>query len=469
MRVKVLIALGLCFGCLTAVGRGGDWPQFRGPNGSATATDKELPAEWNVQKNVAWKIEVPGYGWSSPIVWGDKVFVTSAVSDKQPKPTGGFGPPGGGGGPGGFGRGPRPPDAVYKWEVYCLNAADGKVIWKQTAAEHKPTIPKHGSNTYATETPVTDGERVYAYFGMTGVFCYDLAGKELWKADLGSYSMMFGHGTGGSPMLDDGRLFIQCDNEEKSFLIALDAKTGKELWRERRSERTTWSTPLVWKNEERTEIVCLGAPKVRSYDPATGKQLWELGGMNGQVKASAVASSELLYVGTGGGPTGFGGPGGGRGPGGMSSARPLFAVKAGASGDLTLKTGETSSDGVAWYLPKAGPATASPLLYDGFLYIVEERGGFLTCLEAKTGKEVYRERLQGARGFTSSPWACDGKVYFLSDDGDTFVVQAGEKFKLLGRNKLDEMCWASPAIAGNALFLRTVEHLYCFKKDGGEK
>src|SRR5262249_9649817 len=271
---------------------------------------------------------LPGYGWSSPIVWGDKVFVTSAVADKQKKPSGGFG---GGGGGGGFGKGgnARPPDTVYKWEVHCLNAADGQVLWKQTAAEQKPTISIHGSNTYATETPVTDGERVYAYFGMTGVFCYDFSGKLVWKAELGSYRMALGYGTGSSPVLDDGRLFVQCDNEEKSFLVALDAKTGKELWRTPRSERTGWSTPLIWKNKVRTELVCLGTPRVRSYDPATGKQLWELAGMNGQPHASMVAGDDMLYVGTGGRPS-FGGGGGFREDGG----RPLFAIKAGASGEL---------------------------------------------------------------------------------------------------------------------------------------
>src|SRR5262249_459546 len=235
-------------------------------------------------------VKIPGYGWSAPIVWGDKVFVTTAVSDKQKKPAGGFGgsggpPPGGGFGRGGFGGG-RPPDDVYKFEICCLSSADGKTLWKQTAAEQKPTIPTNATNTYATETPVTDGERVYAYFGMIGVFCYDLDGKFIWKANLGSYPMAMGNGTGSSAALNSGRLFTQCDNEQKSFLVALDAKTGKELWRTNRTEHTSWSTPLVWKNKLRTEIICVGNPTVRSYDPATGQQLWELSGVNGQIKAS---------------------------------------------------------------------------------------------------------------------------------------------------------------------------------------
>jgi outer membrane protein assembly factor BamB len=479
MRTGVVLALGLVLTCLPA-GRAADWPQFRGPNGSATSPDTHLPPEWGADKNVAWKARVPGYGWSCPIVWGDKVFVTTAVSDKQAKPSGGFGggPGGGFGGPGGrggFGRGQRAPDADYRWEVYCLSAADGKVLWKQTAQEGKPRTPKQASNTYATETPVTDGERVYAYFGMTGVFCYDFTGKQLWKADLGAYSTAMGHGTGSSPALDGDHLFIQCDNEEKSFLVALDTKTGKELWRTPRRDRTGYSTPLVWKNKVRTEVVCVGGSGVRSYDPETGKQLWELGGLRGQSKATPVAGSDLLYVGIGGGFGGMGGfggfgggpGGGGRGRGGMGGGNsPLYAVKAGASGDIMLKDGATSNDGVAWTLPRGGPATASPLLADGYLYVLEERGGLVSCYDAQTGKQVYRERIPGARGFTSSPWACGDRIYCLDDGGTTHVLQAGPKFKVLGENALDEMCWSSPAVAGGALFLRTVDHLYCIRNPG---
>jgi outer membrane protein assembly factor BamB len=603
MRTKALLASGLLVSCLTVVGRGGDWPQFRGPNGAAVTAESSLPATWAADRGVAWKVHLPGYGWSSPVVWGDKVFITTAVSEKQQKPSGGFGPGGGPGrfggppqpgqivppflqemlqltaqqkkqldelqkdvegklatiltdeqkkqlkearenpgrggpggrggrrfggfpqpgqvlpasqvelikptaeqkkqldelqkevdnklagllndeqkkqlkdlqagpGRGGFGR-QRPPDAVYQWEVYCLDAADGKVLWKQTAAQGKPRTPKQASNTYATETPVTDGERVYAYFGMTGVFCYDFAGKLVWKADLGAYPMAMGNGTASSPVLDGGRLFIQCDNEEKSFLVALDARTGKELWRTPRTERTGWSTPLVWKNKKRTEIVCVGNPRVRSYDPQIGKQLWELAGMTGQIKASPAANEDLLFVGTGGGFGGFGMGGGrpGRGgeEGGGGGGKPLFAVKAGASGDISLKEGQESNAWVAWRQAQAGPATPSPLVYEDYLYVLEDRGGLLSCYEAKTGKRVYKERLPGARGFTSSPWACGGKLFFLDDSGTTHVVQAGPAFKVLGANRLGEMTWSSPAVAGGALFLRTVDYLYCIRGQGETK
>jgi outer membrane protein assembly factor BamB len=590
-RWTFLVGLGV-LGWPALIGAG-EWPQFRGAGGAGVSTESPLPEQWSTTQHVAWKVKLPGYGWSSPIVWGDKVFVTTAVSPKQPKPSeglgGGFGGPSGFGDPPpgsstvspfvqqtlnltagqvkqledlhkevdaklgqlltaeqakefkesqeGFGRGgfagrPQPgqilqimgpalqeklkltanqkkelgdlqktlddklgklltdeqkktiaemranrrrgergglnrpqkaPDAVYQWEVYCLHAGDGKVLWKQTAAEGKPTLPAHPSNTYATETPVTDGERVYVYFGMTGVFCYDLDGKLQWKANLGSYRMAMGYGTASSPVLADGRLFIQCDNEEKSFLVALDAKTGKELWRVVRPEHSSWSTPLVWKNKVRTEVVCLGSPRVRSYDPATGKQLWDVGDLDGQAYASMVAGDELLYVGISGGISGVEN---GHRPAPtepVGGVRPLFAVRAGAAGSMTLKDQATPPAGIAWRLPQGGPSIASPLLYQGYLYVLEQRGTILSCYDATTGKRLYKQRLPGGQGITSSPWGYAGKVFCLDNGGTTHVIQAGPVFKVLGRNSLEEMCWSSPAAAGGALFLRTVDHLYCIR------
>ena len=487
-----------CFGLvlLATPAQADNWTQFRGPNADGLAKESQLPTEWGKDKNIQWQVEVPGVAWSSPVIWGDKVFVTTAVTEKQTKPKPGFSfgggmpggfprggrggppfpprgraegggpppdggegggpPPGGfgrGGPPGGFGRGGpmgggKPPDQVYQWQVLCLDRASGKILWKQTAVEKKPTIAKQPSNSYASETPVTDGERLYAYFGMTGLFCYDLSGKLVWKKDLGSFPTAMGFGTGSSPTLDGDRLFVQCGNEKQSFLVALDKKNGEELWRVERAEKTSWSTPFIWHNKERTELVVCGGNRVRSYDPATGKQLWELGGFQGQFQASPVADAELLYVGCA---NPFG-------------PRPLIAVRAGASGDLTLKAGETNNAGVAWSRPQGGPAISSALLYQGYLYILEQNGGFLSCYEAKTGKQVYKERVPQAKGFTSSPWAYDGKIFCLDEEGQTSVVQAGSKFKVLGQNKLDEMFWSSPAMAQGTLILRGVDHLYCIKQ-----
>lgn len=501
----------------------GDWPQFRGPGANGVVGEKSLPTEWSKDKNIAWKVNVPGVAWSSPIVWGDRIYVTTAITENQPKPRsgGGYGGggrfgrrggpgggerpdgptdrrpdapardnpgadratdpergpdaappakqpdepnpsgdrspggprrgpggfrPGGPGGPGGFGRS-GPPNAVYKWQVLCLDRNTGQTIWSQTAAEHKPAIPTHSTNTYASETPVTDGERVYAYFGMTGLYCYDSGGKLLWKKDLGAYPMMMGWGTGSSPILAGDLLVIQCDNEQKSFLVAFDKNSGEEKWRDERDERSTWATPYLWKNKVRTEIVTAGGKKARSYDPATGKILWELSGISGRCAATPVGDDEMVYFGTGGG----------------MGVGPLVAVKAGASGDIPLSSAKSEGGAIAWVAPNGGPPMASPLLYQGLLYVFDQRGGVLSCYNAKTGEVAYKQRIPGATGFTASPWAAEGKIYCTDGDGVTHVLQSGPEFKVLAKNPLEEMCWSSPALADGTLFLRTVDNLYCIK------
>ncbi len=328
----------------------------------------------------------------------------------------------------------------------CLDRKTGKTLWEQVAKESKPTLAIHSTNTFASETPVTDGERVYAYFGMTGLYCYDTAGKLVWKKDIGSYPMMMGWGTGSSPVLEGNRLFVLCDNEEKSFLVALDKLTGDELWRaEREGTKSNWCTPLVWKNKQRTELVVSGNT-TRSYDPATGKVLWEMAGQRDGARSSPTADENMLFVGTGGG---------------MGGAGPLVAIRAGAAGDITLNPGEKSSKHVAWSVERSGPTMASPLLVDGCLYVLTDRGGVCKCYDAKTGKLHYEERLEGATGFTSSPWAAGGKIFCLDQGGTTFVLEPGPKFKLVGKNRLDDQFWSSAAVAGDQLLLRGVNKLYC--------
>lgn len=460
MSLRLVLALVVSVGTAQAASAA-DWPQFRGPVGSNLPDAGSLPVVWGNDKNVAWTSKVPGVAWSSPIVQGDRLFVTTATSEKQTKPdlskfAAPRTPPAGGSAQAGAGnasanRTPPPPapDAVYRWEVYCLDRLTGNVKWHTVAAEHKPTIPIHPTNSYASETPATDGERLYASFGSAGLYCFDLEGKKLWSRDLGSYEVVGGFGTGSSPVLDGDRLFVQWDNEQHSFLLALDKKTGQELWHADRAEKSGWSTPFVWRTPDRTELVVCGGDRVKSYDPATGKVLWELGGMTGSFRSSPVAGDGLLFIGTGG-PVGD---------------RPLVAIRPGASGDITLKPGETSNASVAWSVRLAGVGIASPLYYKGYLYVLEQRGGLLNCYEARTGKAAYRkQRLPQGRSFTSSPWAHDDKVFCLDEEGQTYVLKAGPQFALLGKNTLaGEQFWASPAFGEGVLYVRGVENLYCIK------
>lgn len=479
--------------CLFSNASAGNWPAFRGPEANSVSTEERIPSEWGPDKNVRWKVKVPGVAWSSPIVWDKRIFVTTAITENQPRPTNSIFPPrrrpgeegagdgpdakgdgprgkraedkagelkgrgefgrgggrargpgGPGGRPGGYGR-QKPPAAVYRWEVHCLERDTGKTLWSQRADEHPPSIPIHRTNTYASETPVTDGERVYAYFGMTGLYCYDRNGSPVWKKTIGSYPMMFGWGTGSSPVLAGDLLILQCDNEEKSFLVAFDKKTGAEAWRVARDEHSTWCTPFLWNNKDRTELVTGGSSKARSYDPKTGKLLWELGGISGRCAATPVGDADRVYFGTGGGP----------------GVGPLVALEKGLSGSHKLDPAG-KQDGVAWVAARGGPPMASPLLYRGYLYVLGQGSGILTVYDAKTGQVAYKERIPGASGFTASPWAAGDKVFALDGDGTTFVLAAGPKFELLGRNPLGEMCWASPALSAGMLFLRTIDHLYCF-------
>jgi outer membrane protein assembly factor BamB len=439
MLWRITINLLAMAACLEARVLAGDWTQFRGSDNSGVSPDSQAPSHWSDTKNLAWSQRTPGYGWSSPIIVGDKIILTTAVAEKQKRPDPSFSLS--------MFLSSKPPDEVYRWEIHCLDRNTGKTLWSHVALEGKPTIGRTQGNTYASETPVSDGVCVYAYFGMHGLYAYDLDGNEVWKRDLGVHKMLMSWGTGSSPALDSGRLFILCDNDEKSFLAALDKKTGAELWRVTRDERSNWATPFVWRNQVRTEIVAAGGKAICSYDPADGKVLWELkrgaAAHITYVTATPVGSATRLYLGAG-------------------SGTPLWAIKAGASGDISLKAGETSNASIAWSNPTAGPPMASPLLYGDNLYILMQNG-ILICLDARTGQEIYKERLPGAKSFTSSPWAYGSKLYCLDEGGQTFVVQAGPKFELLGKNQINDMFWSTPALTRDALYLRGTDRLYCIR------
>ena len=293
---------------------------------------------------------------------------------------------------------------------------------------------------------MTDGERLYTYFGNVGMFCYDLAGNRLWSTNWPAVKTRAGWGSAASPVLHENRLFIVNDNDTKSFAVALDAKSGRQLWRVERDEKSNWATPYVWQNEQRTELITAGTKRIRSYD-LNGGLLWECGGMSSIVIPTPFAKFGLLYV-----ASGYVG----------DKVRPIFAFKPGASGDISLKPGETNNQFIAWHAPAAGPYNPSPLVYGDYLYVLFDFG-FLSCHDARTGREVYgKQRVRdSATAFTASPWAANGKIFALSEDGDTFVFQAGPDYRLLHKNSLEEMCMATPALAGDQLLIRTLTKLYC--------
>jgi outer membrane protein assembly factor BamB len=414
-----------------------NWPQFRGSSGGI-AEDKVLPVSWSTTENVVWKVDILGRGWSCPVVWGDKVFLTTVASEGNVEEA-----------RKGLYRGGdrnKASSAVHHWIVYCFDWHSGKTLWQKTVHKGKPAQPVHIKNTYASETPVTDGERVYFYFGNVGVFCFDLEGKALWRKNVDPAKNSNNWGTAASPVLYKDRLYIVNDNEEQSFLVALDKKTGKQIWRTERDEKGNWATPYIWQNKQRTELITSGRGKVRSYD-LDGRLLWELGGMSSIVIPTPLAKHDLLYICSG--------------YVGDRKNRPVYAIRPGASGDITPKDEHDTGKYIAWYHKFGGPYNPSPIAYGDYLYVLYDRGT-VSCYDGHTGKVVYEKQqlAKDARAFTASPWANDGKLFFLSEDGDTFVIEAGPTFKVLGRNKLNEMCMATPAALRGSLIIRTISKLY---------
>lgn len=429
--------VALLFLCTSLTFFSDQWPQFRGPHSSGVADDPDLPDTWSTTRNVVWKTEIPGSGWSSPVVWGDRIFLTSVISTVSPEaPKKGlyFG-----------GNREAIPADEHRWMVYAVDWKTGKIVWEREVHRGVPASSRHLKNTYASETPVTDGERVYAYFGNLGLFVFDMEGKPVWSQPWGPFRTRYGWGTASSPVLYKDRIYVVNDNDDKSFLAVLDKRTGKQIWRVERDEASNWSTPYIWENDRRTEIITSGTRKVRAYD-LDGKVLWELGGMSSIVIPTPFSQLGLLFL-----ASGYVG----------DQVRPVYAVKAGARGDISLKEGETSNEFIAWYQRQAGPYNPSPLVYGDYYYTLLDRGIF-TCHDARMGREIYgKQRIDPeASAFTASPWASNGKIFALSEDGDTFVIQPGAEFKVLGKNPLDEMCMATPAVARGSLIIRTATKLY---------
>ncbi|MCF7974726.1 MAG: PQQ-like beta-propeller repeat protein [Phycisphaerae bacterium] len=414
-----------------------NWPCFRGSTGGVVR-DEALPVSWSTSENVKWQVDVPGRAWSCPVVWGNRVFLTTVMSEGQVEDAKKglyFG-----------GNRNEAPSATHHWIVTCFDWDSGAVVWQKTVHTGTPAQPVHIKNTYASETPVTDGQRVYVYFGNVGVFCFDMDGQLLWRKDLAPVKMRYNWGTAASPVLHGDRLFIVNDNDEESYLLALDKTTGHEVFRVTRDEKSNWVTPYVWQNALRTELITCGTGKVRSYD-LDGHLLWELGGMSVIAIPTPVSQDDLLYISSG--------------YVGDRDNRPVYAVRPGASGDITPKDDQDTGQYIAWYHRLAGPYNPSPIVTGDYLYVLYDRGT-VNCYDRRTGKVVYEKQALApdARAFTVSPWANEGKLFFLSEDGDTFVVQAGPEFKVLHRNALKEMCMSNPATLRGNTIIRTLTKLY---------
>lgn len=420
-----------------------NWPQFRGPGARGVAKGKGLPTTWSTTENVKWCVPVPGRGWSSPVIWGDKVFLSSAIStgkEKTVKKGLYFG-----------GNEKTPSPNQHRWMIYCFSFESGEKLWEQEANVGKPLTPRHIKNNYAPETQVTDGNLIYTYFADQGLFANDLDGELKWKRKMKAYKTRYNWGSAASPALHGDFIYILNDNEQNSFIEAIDKNTGETLWRRDRNEKSNWSTPFVWENSLRTEIITIGTGKTRSYG-LDGTLLWKLvADMSSITIATPFTAHGLLYV-----TSGYVG----------DKHKPIYAIQPGGKGTINLKKNRPVDKSIVWRQPNAAPYNPSTLVYKDLLYVLYDFG-FLACFNAKTGEKIYdkvRARKRQRTPFTASPWAYNDKVFCLSEDGDCFVYKAGRKNELLHINKLDELCMATPGIARGNLFIRTASKLYRISK-----
>ncbi|HZS09080.1 MAG TPA: PQQ-binding-like beta-propeller repeat protein [Blastocatellia bacterium] len=451
MRLRLFLSFVLLLG-FTLSARAQNWPAFRGQNASGIAEGKPTPVKWDAEKNVniAWKVEIPGLAHSSPVVWEDKVFVTTAVSS-DPKSVFRSGL---------YGDVDSAEDvSKHSWRVYCFDKKTGKILWQQVAYEGVPRTKRHIKSTFANPTPATDGKYLVAFFGSEGLYCYDLKGKLKWKQDLGVldagwfFDPDYQWGMASSPIIYKNLVIVQCDIQKDSFIAAYDLKSGKQVWKTSREEIPSWGTPTVVEGKTRAELVTNATKAVRAYDPLTGKELWKLVGNPEVTATTPVAANDLIYI--------------------CNSYRPnqpIYAIKQGvASGDISLKDGKNSNDFVAWSVQRGGSYMPTPLVYGDYLYVCANHG-VLTAWNAKTGERVWQNRLADKGGaFSASPVAADGKIYLSSEDGEVQVVRAGAKYELLSTNPMGEVMMATPAISDGMIFIRGQHHLFAVAENAGAK
>ncbi|HET6977121.1 MAG TPA: PQQ-binding-like beta-propeller repeat protein [Pyrinomonadaceae bacterium] len=416
-----------------------NWPSFRGPNASGVAEGTNPPTIWDLEKtqNVLWKTDIPGLSHSSPIIWGNQVFVITAVSSDakasfEAKNRG---------------IGLANDDARHTWMIFALDKRTGRVLWSDKAYEGVPRAKRHVKATQANSTPATDGRVVVAVFGSEGLACYDTTGKLLWKQDLGVLNpglwddkeSSWGHAS--SPIIYRDLVIVQADGHKQSYIAAFNLKDGKQAWRIERNEITSWSTPTIYQGKDRVEVIANGGRYIRGYDPLTGKELWRFSDNETQVKMQAPqVANDLIYI-TGGYPAG----------------RAMYAFRPGAVGDISLKSGEDKNAFLAWSSSKGSPYTPTPIVYGDLFYVLADNG-VLSCYEAKTGAVIYQQRLPTS--FSASPVAADGKLYLASEDGDVFVVKAGRQYELVAKNMMGQPLMATPALSQGMLIVRGENAVY---------
>ena len=437
MKRTVFFLLVLVFSSITT--RAQNWPSFRGPNASGVAEGTNPPTSWDLEKtqNVLWKINIPGLSHSSPIVWGNQVFVITAVSSDANAS---------------FKAKDRgidlaTDDAKHTWMIFALDKRNGRVLWTDKPYEGVPRARRHVKATQANSTPVTDGRYVVAVFGSEGLACYDTNGKLLWKQDLGVLNpglwddkeSSWGHAS--SPIIYRDLVIVQADGHKQSFIAAFNLKDGKQAWRVERNEITSWATPSIYQGKDRTELIANGGRYIRGYDPLTGKELWRFSDNDTQVKMQApLIANDLIYI-TGGYPPG----------------RAMYVFRPGAVGDISLKAGQDTNAFLAWRTSKGSPYTPTPIVYGDQFYVLADNG-VLSSYDAKTGELIYQQRLPTS--FSASPVAADGKLYLASEDGDVFVVKAGRQYELLSKNVMGQPLMATPALTQGMLILRGDKAIY---------
>ncbi|MGB0579131.1 MAG: PQQ-binding-like beta-propeller repeat protein [Limisphaerales bacterium] len=418
-----------------------NWHRWRGPEHNGVSRTANPPTEWSETRNVQWKTAIPGNGLSTPIIWGDKVFLLTAINTGRVDPSL-----------------PRPedqpkrvfnithPNTTYTFLVLCLDRNTGREIWRHEPTHLIPHEGTHKDNNFASASPVTDGKRLYCWFGSSGLFCYDLDGKLLWDRNLGKVRMGASLGEGTSPALFEDKLVIVRDHQRQSYIETLDAKTGKTLWKKERDESNTWATPAIVKHSGHTQVITPGSNKIRSYDLHTGELIWQCGGLTGNAIPCPLIEGDTVICMTG------------------YKGHKAMAIKLDSKGDVT------GSDQVVWSVGRGTPYIPSPLQYDGLIWFNQSNQSMWTCVDSKTG-EVYldRERLPGVFNIYASPVGADGRIFVTARNGITLVLKRDKEFKLIARNRLDDDVNASPALAGDQLFLRGRNFLYCLSNKGGDK